>query len=193
MGFFSFFFLLSLFLPEIDLSILATHACWRYTVTIMDLSARDAVALICHLTCTARKIVDGIKVYGEDELKLGTGGGTPLCPFDCACCFWFRCKSTRSSCVCRLNRTMSACAKYCQSPVIYPPFPSSGGNVPQHALCYGASTARKAKCVLCCQIQLWFCEGFWCQKNYTKTRTLFLIIGVFLYRVPQGIHSTALP
>eukprot|EP00729_Bicosta_minor_P013582 gene13582-30541_t len=35
----------------------------------------------------ARKIVDGIKVYGEDELKLGTGGGTPLCPFDCACCF----------------------------------------------------------------------------------------------------------
>eukprot|EP00002_Diphylleia_rotans_P002502 TRINITY_DN11576_c0_g1_i1.p1 TRINITY_DN11576_c0_g1~~TRINITY_DN11576_c0_g1_i1.p1 ORF type:complete len:188 (+),score=44.95 TRINITY_DN11576_c0_g1_i1:60-623(+) len=34
-----------------------------------------------------RKIVDGLKVYTEDELKIGRGGDTDLCPFDCDCCF----------------------------------------------------------------------------------------------------------
>ena len=36
----------------------------------------------------ARKMVDGVKVYTEAELRLGQGGGdTALCPFDCDCCF----------------------------------------------------------------------------------------------------------
>ena len=26
-------------------------------------------------------------IYTEDELKIGQGGGTALCPFDCDCCF----------------------------------------------------------------------------------------------------------
>lgn len=31
---------------------------------------------------------EGYAIYGEDELKLNsTGGDTPLCPFDCDCCF----------------------------------------------------------------------------------------------------------
>eukprot|EP00742_Colponemidia_sp_Colp-10_P008673 GILJ01009408.1.p1 GENE.GILJ01009408.1~~GILJ01009408.1.p1 ORF type:complete len:147 (-),score=23.76 GILJ01009408.1:52-492(-) len=30
---------------------------------------------------------EGFKVYHEDELKIGKGGDTPLCPFDCNCCF----------------------------------------------------------------------------------------------------------
>jgi len=37
-----------------------------------------------------RKRVDGLTLYTEEELKLTsnlTGGGTPLCPFDCNCCF----------------------------------------------------------------------------------------------------------
>jgi hypothetical protein len=25
-------------------------------------------------------------MYDEDELKIGQGGDTPLCPFDCECC-----------------------------------------------------------------------------------------------------------
>lgn len=29
----------------------------------------------------------GLKVYKAKALKVGEGGGTPLCPFDCACCF----------------------------------------------------------------------------------------------------------
>ena len=29
----------------------------------------------------------GLKVYREDQLNLGKGGNTPLCPFDCDCCF----------------------------------------------------------------------------------------------------------
>lgn len=29
----------------------------------------------------------GMKVYREDQLNLGKGGNTPLCPFDCDCCF----------------------------------------------------------------------------------------------------------
>jgi len=29
----------------------------------------------------------GLPVYKAHLLKVGEGGGTPLCPFDCACCF----------------------------------------------------------------------------------------------------------
>ncbi|KAF8559220.1 DUF1764-domain-containing protein [Imleria badia] len=35
-----------------------------------------------------RKTVDGFNIYKEDELGISTtGGDTPLCPFDCQCCF----------------------------------------------------------------------------------------------------------
>eukprot|EP01100_Stratorugosa_tubuloviscum_P010025 TRINITY_DN424_c3_g1_i2.p1 TRINITY_DN424_c3_g1~~TRINITY_DN424_c3_g1_i2.p1 ORF type:complete len:156 (+),score=49.44 TRINITY_DN424_c3_g1_i2:71-538(+) len=34
-----------------------------------------------------RKIIGGLKIYTVDELNLGKGGNTPLCPFDCDCCF----------------------------------------------------------------------------------------------------------
>ena len=30
---------------------------------------------------------DGLKIYTMDELKIGLGGDTPDCPFDCNCCF----------------------------------------------------------------------------------------------------------
>ncbi|EOD09190.1 hypothetical protein EMIHUDRAFT_120743 [Emiliania huxleyi CCMP1516] len=29
----------------------------------------------------------GLRVYKAHDLGLGRGGGTPLCPFDCKCCF----------------------------------------------------------------------------------------------------------
>jgi len=29
----------------------------------------------------------GLNVYKAHDLGLGHGGGTPLCPFDCSCCF----------------------------------------------------------------------------------------------------------
>ncbi|CAL8470713.1 g10255 [Coccomyxa elongata] len=34
-----------------------------------------------------RKTADGLTLYTEDELNTGKGGDTPLCPFDCKCCF----------------------------------------------------------------------------------------------------------
>eukprot|EP01007_Sphenomonas_quadrangularis_P001907 NODE_3038_length_502_cov_102.240618_g2630_i0.p1 GENE.NODE_3038_length_502_cov_102.240618_g2630_i0~~NODE_3038_length_502_cov_102.240618_g2630_i0.p1 ORF type:complete len:133 (-),score=17.20 NODE_3038_length_502_cov_102.240618_g2630_i0:52-450(-) len=34
----------------------------------------------------ARKYVDGMPVYTLEELGVGKGGGTRLCPFDCDCC-----------------------------------------------------------------------------------------------------------
>uniref|UniRef100_A0A0G4HK08 DUF1764 domain-containing protein n=1 Tax=Chromera velia CCMP2878 TaxID=1169474 RepID=A0A0G4HK08_9ALVE len=30
---------------------------------------------------------EGYPIYTEEELKIGQGGGTPDCPFDCWCCF----------------------------------------------------------------------------------------------------------
>ncbi|RIB19643.1 hypothetical protein C2G38_1252654 [Gigaspora rosea] len=30
---------------------------------------------------------DGLAVYDINELNIGNGGDTPLCPFDCDCCF----------------------------------------------------------------------------------------------------------
>ena len=29
----------------------------------------------------------GMKIYSASSLKIGQGGGTDLCPFDCQCCF----------------------------------------------------------------------------------------------------------
>ncbi|RWR90132.1 hypothetical protein CKAN_01921300 [Cinnamomum micranthum f. kanehirae] len=36
-----------------------------------------------------RRTQDGLAVYSAEELGLGKAdaGGTPLCPFDCSCCF----------------------------------------------------------------------------------------------------------
>ncbi|KAG7037726.1 SPAC6G9.01c, partial [Cucurbita argyrosperma subsp. argyrosperma] len=36
-----------------------------------------------------KKTGDGLKIYTEEELGIGSAdaGGTPLCPFDCSCCF----------------------------------------------------------------------------------------------------------
>lgn len=33
-----------------------------------------------------KRTADGFTIYNEDELKMGQGGDTPLCPFDCDCC-----------------------------------------------------------------------------------------------------------
>eukprot|EP00918_Siedleckia_nematoides_P066023 GHVU01143594.1.p2 GENE.GHVU01143594.1~~GHVU01143594.1.p2 ORF type:complete len:128 (-),score=27.69 GHVU01143594.1:537-920(-) len=39
------------------------------------------------LTEYDRKVTEeGFKVYSLDELNIGRGGGTALCPFDCDCC-----------------------------------------------------------------------------------------------------------
>lgn len=34
-----------------------------------------------------RKNKDGLNMYTQDELKIGKGGNTALCPIDCQCCF----------------------------------------------------------------------------------------------------------
>ncbi|XP_058097185.1 uncharacterized protein C6G9.01c [Magnolia sinica] len=35
-----------------------------------------------------RKTQDGFTIYSAEELGIGKdSGGTPLCPFDCSCCF----------------------------------------------------------------------------------------------------------
>lgn len=31
---------------------------------------------------------NGLKIYNEEQLKIGQGGNTPKCPIDCDCCFW---------------------------------------------------------------------------------------------------------
>ncbi|PVU93091.1 hypothetical protein BB559_003443 [Furculomyces boomerangus] len=37
---------------------------------------------------THHKMVDDMKVFYNDDLRIGEGDGdTPLCPFDCDCCF----------------------------------------------------------------------------------------------------------
>ncbi|KAI5991643.1 hypothetical protein EDD15DRAFT_2276598 [Pisolithus albus] len=39
-------------------------------------------------TSSRRKTDEGYSIYKEDELGIGNSGGdTPLCPFDCSCCF----------------------------------------------------------------------------------------------------------
>jgi Eukaryotic protein of unknown function (DUF1764) len=36
----------------------------------------------------ARRVTsDGYKIYKLEELGVGKGGDTDLCPFDCECCF----------------------------------------------------------------------------------------------------------
>jgi len=35
----------------------------------------------------SRKVIDGWTIYKDHELNIGQGGDTPLCPFDCDCCY----------------------------------------------------------------------------------------------------------
>ncbi|EOB12653.1 hypothetical protein NBO_386g0010 [Nosema bombycis CQ1] len=34
-----------------------------------------------------RKFIDGLPIYTVEELKIGKGGDTEDCPFDCDCCY----------------------------------------------------------------------------------------------------------
>eukprot|EP00299_Pterocystis_sp_00344_P006190 c17976_g1_i1.p1 GENE.c17976_g1_i1~~c17976_g1_i1.p1 ORF type:complete len:104 (+),score=22.12 c17976_g1_i1:36-347(+) len=34
-----------------------------------------------------KRTEEGYPIYTEEELRIGQGGDTPLCPFDCDCCF----------------------------------------------------------------------------------------------------------
>ncbi|KDE06218.1 hypothetical protein MVLG_03497 [Microbotryum lychnidis-dioicae p1A1 Lamole] len=36
---------------------------------------------------TRKRTEEGYPIYDTKELKIGLGGGTPDCPFDCQCCF----------------------------------------------------------------------------------------------------------
>ncbi|BGP49573.1 hypothetical protein JCM10450v2_005468 [Rhodotorula kratochvilovae] len=36
---------------------------------------------------TRKKTEDGLPIYSFDELRIGFGGDTPECPFECTCCF----------------------------------------------------------------------------------------------------------
>lgn len=36
---------------------------------------------------TRAKTEDGLPIYSVEELKIGLGGDTEACPFDCECCF----------------------------------------------------------------------------------------------------------
>jgi len=38
-------------------------------------------------TSGRRTTEDGLNIYDINELNIGKGGDTPLCPFDCECCF----------------------------------------------------------------------------------------------------------
>ena len=41
----------------------------------------------CRGTGPRKKTEEGFNIYHEDELKIGLGGDTPECPFDCTCCY----------------------------------------------------------------------------------------------------------
>lgn len=38
-------------------------------------------------TKSDRKFIDGLPIYTVEELKIGKGGDTEDCPFDCDCCY----------------------------------------------------------------------------------------------------------
>ncbi|KAG9392148.1 Protein of unknown function DUF1764 eukaryotic [Carpediemonas membranifera] len=51
---------------------------------------KEALEILTGVTAEDKKrreTEEGYKIYSFDELKLGRGGDTPLCPFDCDCCF----------------------------------------------------------------------------------------------------------
>ena len=45
------------------------------------------VACMGKETFQRRRTPDGLPIYTEEELVSSTGGDTPLCPFDCECCY----------------------------------------------------------------------------------------------------------
>jgi hypothetical protein len=47
----------------------------------------ENVTVIGQPEAPLERIQDGVPVYKAHLLKVGDGGGTPDCPFDCNCCF----------------------------------------------------------------------------------------------------------
>ena len=60
------------------------------TVLHVFSQARDCIPCLlqpCH-SVAGKTTADGLKIYSVDELGVNVNsGGTPLCPFDCDCCF----------------------------------------------------------------------------------------------------------
>ncbi|KAF4723911.1 hypothetical protein FOZ63_008614, partial [Perkinsus olseni] len=50
-------------------------------------SADDPLGLGNRAGGDRKRTEEGYKIYTEEELKIGQGGNTPDCPFDCWCCF----------------------------------------------------------------------------------------------------------
>mmetsp|Transcript_12421 Transcript_12421/g.10346 ORF Transcript_12421/g.10346 Transcript_12421/m.10346 type:complete len:134 (-) Transcript_12421:35-436(-) len=50
-------------------------------------SADDPLGLGNQSEGSRKRTEEGYKIYSEEELRIGQGGNTPDCPFDCWCCF----------------------------------------------------------------------------------------------------------
>ena len=53
---------------------------------IRGIKKRIILSSTVWLTRVGKRTSDGLTLYQEDELRIGQGGDTPLCPFDCDCC-----------------------------------------------------------------------------------------------------------
>jgi len=58
---------------------------------------KKRIILSSKLTRVGKRTSDGLTLYQEDELRIGQGGDTPLCPFDCDCCINLNVKKMLSS------------------------------------------------------------------------------------------------
>ena len=62
-----------------------THDSSSYGIIKSDISAYTIISPEAPLERIDK--ASGLPVYKAHLLKVGDGGGTPLCPFDCDCCF----------------------------------------------------------------------------------------------------------
>ena len=64
---------------------------------IRGIKKRIILSSTVWLTRVGKRTSDGLTLYQEDELRIGQGGDTPLCPFDCDCCINLNVKKMLSS------------------------------------------------------------------------------------------------
>ncbi len=57
-------------------------SCWSERWCVLTSEHHNKLCMFC-----CRYDEEGLPIYTTEELKVGAGGDTDKCPFDCECCF----------------------------------------------------------------------------------------------------------
>ena len=78
------------FIPFISISLSYSSTCamgWLHGRIETPSFILNFAFFFFHQCNAGKRDATGMPIYDPDSMRVGKGGGTALCPFDCNCCF----------------------------------------------------------------------------------------------------------